>query len=264
MKVLKESKDANNQTLEIEALKEMISTDLADPDKFIKTLPTKQNKIMLVNGLAGFPTTPPPYWPRPIAYSVMDVIAENLQKILLSVEDGGMKEALNTSLAQTLGIAPQRGLDKSKFGDTVKLNYINYSGNKKPLDTDKFSLYYAYHYIGNEVVDALIKAKTPADIDGLLDKVASTKRDDPDDGVNHLVYAKIIVSLGEAELTRQYRKIFAPEAETQLMKLTEKVSRGPECEKWNHQHGFCWCCQWDDPIRVEENHKRHLRKHRGK
>jgi len=223
MKVLKESKDANNQTLEIEALKEMISTDLADPDKFIKTLPTKQNKILLVNGLAGFPTTPPPYWPRPIAYSVMDVIAENLQKILLSVEDGGMKEALNTSLAQTLGIAPQRGLDKSKFDDAVKLNYINYSGNKKPLKTDKFSLYYAYHYIGNEVVDALIKAKTPADIDGFIDKVIPSNRDNPDNSLNHPVYAKIIVSLGEAELTRQYRKIFAPEAETQLMKLTEKV-----------------------------------------
>lgn len=223
LNVLKESDDSDQQALEISSLKEMISTDLADPSKFIKTLPTKKNKIMLVNGLAGFPTTPPPYWPRPIAYSVMDVIAENLQKILLSAEEGGMKEALNTSLAQTLGIAPQRGLDKSKFSDAVELNYINYNGNEKTLKTDKFSLYHAYHYIGNKDVGALIKANNPANIDGFAAKVPAARRANPDKDTNYPIYARIIVSLGEAELTRQYRKTFAPEAETELMKLTEKV-----------------------------------------
>ena len=89
--------------------------------------------------MLDFPQLQPPYWPRPIAYSVMDVIAENLQKILLSVEEGGMKEALNTSLAQTLGIAPQRGLDKSKFDDAVEIKYIGNSGDPVDLKTDKFS-----------------------------------------------------------------------------------------------------------------------------
>ena len=223
LKVLQESKGDNNQNLEIDALREMFSTDIANPDNFIKQLPAKSNKILLVNGLAGFPTTPPPYWPRPIAYSVMDVIAENLQKILLSVEEGGMKEALNTSLAQTLGIAPQRGLDKSKFDDAVEIKYIGNSGDPVDLKTDKFSLFHAYHYIGNKDVDALIKSNTPADIESFSSEVSSTNRSDPDNVANHEVYAKIIFSLGEAELTRQYRKSFKPEVETELMKLTEKV-----------------------------------------
>lgn len=223
LKVLQESKGDNNQNLEIDALREMFSTDIANPDNFIKQLPAKSNKILLVNGLAGFPTTPPPYWPRPIAYSVMDVIAENLQKILLSVEEGGMKEALNTSLAHTLGIAAPQGLDKSEFPVAVKIKYINYSGTKKTLQTDKFSLYYAYHYIGNKDVDALIKTNSPADIDGFTDKVPTSSRDKPDKDINYPIYAKIIVSLGEAELTRQYRKIFNPEVEKELMKVTEKV-----------------------------------------
>jgi hypothetical protein len=222
LKVLQESKGDNNQNLEIDALREMFSTDIANPDNFIKQLPAKSNKILLVNGLAGFPTTPPPYWPRPIAYSVMDVIAENLQKILLSVEEGGMKEALNTSLAQTLGIAAPQGLDMGKASDAVDLKYIDDSGNKKDLNTDKFSLFYAYHNMGNEKTEAEL-AKTPADIIRFSSKVISTNYDNPDELVNHKVYAKIIFSLGEAELTRQYRKIFNPEVEKELMKVTEKV-----------------------------------------
>lgn len=223
LKVLQESKGDNNQDLEIDALREMFSTDIANPDNFIKQLPAKSNKIMLVNGLAGFPTTPPPYWPRPIAYSVMDVIAENLQKILLSVEDGGMKEALSTSLAHTLGIAPRAGLDMSEASDGIKIEYTDNDGNKKPLDTDKFSLFHAYHFIGNGDVDNLIKTTTPSNIDKFDSKVKRTNHPNPDKDTNHRVYAKIIFSLGEAELTRQYRKTFGPAEDTELKVITEKV-----------------------------------------
>jgi hypothetical protein len=149
LNVLKESNDANQQALEISSLKEMISTDLADPSKFIKTLPAKKNKIMLVNGLAGFPTTPPPYWPRPIAYSVMDVIAENLQKILLSADQGGAQEALATSLANSLGVRVLPNLENET--DPVVISVGNTT-----FTTNRATVFHAYHHLEDPLVKEMV------------------------------------------------------------------------------------------------------------
>lgn len=149
LNVLKESNDANQQALEISSLKEMISTDLADPSKFIKTLPAKKNKIMLVNGLAGFPTTPPPYWPRPIAYSVMDVIAENLQKILLRADQGGAQEALATSLANSLGVRILPKLENET--DPVVISVGNTT-----FTTNRATVFHAYHHLEDPLVKEMV------------------------------------------------------------------------------------------------------------
>jgi len=149
LNVLKESNDANQQALEISSLKEMISTDLADPSKFIKTLPAKKNKIMLVNGLAGFPTTPPPYWPRPIAYSVMDVIAENLQKILLSADQGGAQEALATSLANSLGVRVLPKLEN-------ETGPVDIMVNNTTVRTNRATIFHAYYYLEDSLVKEMV------------------------------------------------------------------------------------------------------------
>jgi hypothetical protein len=135
----------------------MISTDLADPSKFIKTLPAKKNKIMLVNGLAGFPTTPPPYWPRPIAYSVMDVIAENLQKILLSADQGGAQEALATSLANSLGVRVLPKLENET--DPVDISFdITVRGRvtNTTVRTNRGTIFHAYHYLEDPLVKEMV------------------------------------------------------------------------------------------------------------
>lgn len=49
-------------------------------------LPESKHKIIIVQGISGFRPTPPPYWPRPVMYSIMDEISTNLAKIL-SKED---------------------------------------------------------------------------------------------------------------------------------------------------------------------------------
>ena len=157
LNVLKESNDANQQALEISSLKEMLSTDLADPSKFIKTLPAKKNKIMLVNGLAGFPTTPPPYWPRPIAYSVMDVIAENLQKILLSADQGGAQEALATSLANSLGVRVLPKLENET--DPVDISFdITVRGRvtNTTVRTNRATIFHAYHHLEDPLVKEMV------------------------------------------------------------------------------------------------------------
>ena len=147
--VLRESKNKDQDT-DIEALRELVMLDIADPDKFIKKLPGMANKVTLVNGLAGFPTTPPPYWPRPIAYSVMDTILENLQKILIDVNDGGMREEISRSLASSLGVhtAPLPENPKEE---------IKISKGGKEFTTDHLTLYRAYMNMQNEDVQDKLK-----------------------------------------------------------------------------------------------------------
>ena len=215
MKVLKESKDANNQTLEIEALKEMISTDLADPDKFIKTLPTKQNKILLVNGLAGFPTTPPPYWPRPIAYSVMDVIAENLQKILLSADQGGAQEALAISLSHSLGV-------RNIPTPTVPGAEVVFKVGNTDYKTNQFAVFHAYYQMDNpEVMKHVADSNfTPPAISDL--KIPSNKRTKPDSKSNLKVYALLILKVEGWRIANKFKELFSGDT-AQLLDASQKA-----------------------------------------
>lgn len=217
MKVLKESKDANNQTLEIEALKEMISTDLADPSKFIKTLPAKKNKIMLVNGLAGFPTTPPPYWPRPIAYSVMDVIAENLQKILLSADQGGAQEALAISLSHSLGV---RNIPTPKKpGNEVVFEVDNSRAND--VKTNQFTVFHAYYQMDNPKVMEYVADPNFTPIANL--KIAAGKaRAEPESETNLRIYATLIRKVEGWRIVNKFKELFSGD-NSQLLDASQKA-----------------------------------------
>lgn len=196
--VLRESKNKDQDT-DIEALRELVSLDIADPDKFIKRLPGMANKVTLVNGLAGFPTTPPPYWPRPIAYSVMDTILENLQKILIDVNDGGMREELSKSLAATLGIG---GVTLLSDPDTT----IELKSGGRELNSDKFSLYYAHMYMNDIQVQKFVakRIKEGKKVTAGNVKLSGTQRDTPESDACKKKYAAIIHFLGEDGLVRKY------------------------------------------------------------
>ena len=217
--ILKESKN-KDQSLDVNTLREMMSADLTDVNRFVDKLPGLSNKVVMVNGLAGFPTTPPPYWPRPIAYAVMDTILENLQKILTNVNDGGMQEALSKSLALTLGVTQVAELltpaDPVEVEKKVKVgrNFVN-----KKLTTDHFGIYYAYMYMNDEDVQKLvgmhITPPSPPDPaftqinlkdDETVDAVANVN--DRDGLPAQQEYAKIIAWLGEPALIREYNKLF--------------------------------------------------------
>jgi len=207
--VLKESKN-KDQDIDIEALRELVSADIADPDRFIKRLPGMANKVTLVNGLAGFPTTPPPYWPRPIAYSVMDTILENLQKILIDVNDGGMREELTKSLAATLGIG---GAALLSDPDTpIKLK----SGNRE-LDSDKFSLYHAHMYMNNIDVQKFVAERIKSGTEVVRVKLTGTQRDTPEGSESKKKYAAIIHFLGEDGLIREFNNVFLMNDEDGLL-----------------------------------------------
>jgi hypothetical protein len=217
--ILKESKN-KDQSLDVNTLREMMSADLTDVNRFVDKLPGLSNKVVMVNGLAGFPTTPPPYWPRPIAYAVMDTILENLQKILTNVNDGGMQEALSKSLALTLGVTQVAELltpaDPVEVEKKVKVgrNFVN-----KKLTTDHFGIYYAYMYMNDEDVQKFVgmyitppsppdPAFPPINLkdDESVNAVANVN---DRDGVNAQAdYAKIIAWLGEPALIREYNKLF--------------------------------------------------------
>ena len=212
LNVLKESNDANNQTLEIEALKELMSTDLADPSKFIKTLPAKKNKIMLVNGLAGFPTTPPPYWPRPIAYSVMDVIAENLQKILLSADQGGAQEALAISLSHSLGV---RNIPTPTSPDAEVVFKVE-NNEYKP---NQFTVFHAYYQMDNpKVMEYVADDITPvADL-----AIQSTDQDEPEKEANLKVYASLILRVEGWRIANKFKELFSGD-NSQLLDASQKA-----------------------------------------
>jgi len=208
--VLKESKN-KDQDIDIEALRELVSADIADPDRFIKRLPGMANKVTLVNGLAGFPTTPPPYWPRPIAYSVMDTILENLQKILIDVNDGGMREELTKSLATTLGIGGAALLSDPNTSIELK------SGGRE-LDSDKFSLYHAHMYMNDVDVQKLLaeRIKNGTNIAATV-KITDNQRDNPTSEACQKKYAAIIHFLGEDGLIREYNNVFLMNDEDGLL-----------------------------------------------
>ena len=198
--VLRESKNKDQDT-DIEALRELVSLDIADPDRFIKRLPGMANKVTLVNGLAGFPTTPPPYWPRPIAYAVMDTIMENLQKILIDVSEGGMREELTKSLATTLGIG---GVALLSDPDTpIKLK----SGDRE-LDSDKFSLYHAHMYMNDVEVQDFVAERIRSGTEVTDVKLTDGQKDTPIGEQSKRKYAAIIHFLGEDSLIREYNNVF--------------------------------------------------------
>lgn len=209
--VLRESKNKDQDT-DIEALRELVSLDIADPDKFIKRLPGMANKVTLVNGLAGFPTTPPPYWPRPIAYSVMDTILENLQKILIDVNEGGMREALTKSLATTLGIGGAAVLELPNEKVTLK------SGGEE-LVSDRFSLYHAHIYMNDSKVQELLaeRIKKETTIKAENVKITGSERGNPANQTCKKKYAAIIHFLGEDGLIRAFNKVFLMNDEDGLL-----------------------------------------------
>jgi len=211
LNVLKESNDANQQALEISSLKEMISTDLADPSKFIKTLPAKKNKIKLVNGLAGFPTTPPPYWPRPIAYSVMDVIAENLQKILLSADQGGAQEALATSLANSLGVRILPKLEN-------ETDPVDISVNNGTVTTNRGTIFYAYQYLEDPLVKEMVangnltfgpNVAVGKRGFGRASATATAELASPDKDKAKKHYAKLIKDVEEWRVVNKFKELFS-------------------------------------------------------
>jgi len=207
--VLKESKN-KDQDIDIEALRELVSADIADPDRFIKRLPGMANKVTLVNGLAGFPTTPPPYWPRPIAYSVMDTILENLQKILIDVNDGGMREELTKSLATTLGIGGDALLTDPDTAIKLK------SGGRE-LDSDTFSLYYAHMYMNDVDVQKFVAERLKSGEEVASVKLTKNQKDTPNGLPAKENYAAIIHFLGEDGLIREYNDVFLMNDEDGLL-----------------------------------------------
>ena len=215
LNVLKESNDANQQALEISSLEQLISTDLADPSKFIKTLPAKKNKIMLVNGLAGFPTTPPPYWPRPIAYSVMDVIAENLQKILLSADQGGAQEALAISLSHSLGV---RNIPTpTNPGDEVVFKIGN-----NDVKTNQFVVFHAYYQMNNpevmrHVADSNFNHPANSDL-----KIPSNKRAKTNSKSNLKVYASLILKVEDWRIVNKFKELFSGD-NSKLLDASQKA-----------------------------------------
>ena len=214
--VLKESKN-KDQDIDIEALRELVSADIADPDRFIKRLPGMANKVTLVNGLAGFPTTPPPYWPRPIAYSVMDTILENLQKILTNVNDGGMQEALSKSLALTLGVTESATLKTPGTQETLKKKIkVRRNFEDRFLDTDHYGIYHSYMHMNDdkvqEVIGKIIAGTGNFDINANHQnqdlKFAGPARTRPGSDSNKTKYAQIIAWFGEEQLIRKYNELF--------------------------------------------------------
>jgi len=215
--ILKESKN-KDQSLDVNTLREMMSADLTDVNRFVDKLPGLSNKVVMVNGLAGFPTTPPPYWPRPIAYAVMDTILENLQKILANVNDGGMQEALSKSLALTLGVTQVAELltpgDPAKIKKKVKVgrNFVD-----RTLTTQHFGIYYAYMYINDKEVQEFVGKHIAQDtsnqftpINLKVDQTVNAigfENDRHGEGAKQ-EYAKIIAWLGEPALIREYNKLF--------------------------------------------------------
>ena len=214
--ILKESKN-KDQSLDVNTLREMMSADLTDVNRFVDKLPGLSNKVVMVNGLAGFPTTPPPYWPRPIAYAVMDTILENLQKILANVNDGGMQEALSKSLALTLGVTQVAELLTPNEPAIVKKKVkVGRNFVDRTLTTDHFGIYYAYMYINDSDVQKNVGKHIAQDTNNFTP--IDLKVDQPVDAVafendRHGVdakkeYAKIIAWLGEPALIREYNKLF--------------------------------------------------------
>ena len=214
LNVLKESNDKNQQALEISSLKEMISTDLADPSKFIKTLPAKKNKILLVNGLAGFPTTPPPYWPRPIAYSVMDVIAENLQKILLSADQGGAQEALAISLSHSLGV-------RNIPTPTVPGAEVVFKVGNTDYKTNQFAVFHAYYQMDNPEVMKYVADSRFAPIANL--KITnSLARASPESDNNLRIYASLILEVEGWRIVNKFKELFSGDT-SQLLDASQKA-----------------------------------------
>jgi len=214
LNVLKESNDANQQALEISSLEQLMSTDLADPSKFIKTLPAKKNKIMLVNGLAGFPTTPPPYWPRPIAYSVMDVIAENLQKILLSADQGGAQEALAISLSHSLGV-------RNIPTPTSPSDEVVFKVGNTDVKANQFTVFHAYYQMDNPKVMEYVADPNFTPIANL--KIAEgTDRTKPEKEANLRIYASLILKVEGWRIANKFKELFSGD-NSQLLDASQKA-----------------------------------------